>query len=89
MISEHLQAHLRYLNTRDAPYPLSHSQANLAALRLRTLGLPYTAVATVMREYHGISIGDSGWRMRLREMGVGPKPRNGQPSIPPQLRDRL
>lgn len=70
MISEALQAHMRYLHTREAPLPLSDSQGNLAALRLRTLGLSYPVIAAVMSEYHGLYCSGATWRRRLLTLGV-------------------
>ena len=51
--------------------PLTVGQASAQAYRLRMKhGLPYTALAQVMGEYHGVWMGESYWRTRCRHQGA-------------------
>jgi hypothetical protein len=55
----------------NAPYPLSDSQGNLAALALWSAGLSYGSISRVMRFYHGQCLTPAGWQKRLRaDMGA-------------------
>lgn len=44
-------------------------------LRLRSLGLTYTAIAIVLSEYHGLNVTEPQVRYVLRKAGATPDPR--------------
>jgi hypothetical protein len=45
------------------------------ALRLRSLGLSYNAIATVIGEYHGLPVHETTLRWQCRKRGAVPRPR--------------
>jgi hypothetical protein len=45
------------------------------ALRLRSLGLSYNAIAKVLGEYHGLPIRETTLRANCRRRGAVPRPR--------------
>ncbi len=45
------------------------------ALRLRSLGLSYNAISTVIGEYHGLPIHETTLRANCRRRGAVPRPR--------------
>lgn len=65
-----LQDQLAALKARDVPMPLVGMQAVSQAMRLRGTGLTYSAIAIVMREYHGSGRTEEHWRRLLRAQGA-------------------
>lgn len=57
--------------TPPAPWKITHVHAGL---RLRRRGLPYTAIAVVLDEYHGLVVNEEQVRAMLRQHGAPPKP---------------
>jgi hypothetical protein len=52
------------------PDVVAEWKANLQAARLRSLGLSYGSVSTVIREYHGVHRSAEGWRAQLLKQGA-------------------
>ena len=66
------------------PLPLTDGQARAQAYRLRVKhGMPYTDIAKVMGEYHGVWKGQTEWRRTCREKGA---PVTRPHNVPPHLR---
>lgn len=66
------------------PLPLTVGQARAQAYRLRTKhAIPYTVLARVMGEYHGVWKSEKCWRNICREQGA---PVTRPNNVPPQLR---
>lgn len=81
-----LQEQLALLRAGNTPLPLVGVQAVTQAIRLRKAGMTYGAIAIAMREYHGCSFSENGWRSKLRARGVPPKHyADGSLRVPPQL----
>ena len=52
------------------PEVVNEWKANLEAARLRNLGLSYSAIAVVIREYYGVDRAVEGWRAQLQKQGA-------------------
>ena len=52
------------------PEIINEWKANLQAKALREYGLSYSAIAVVIREYHGVDRTVEGWRVQLQKQGV-------------------
>lgn len=82
---QRLQQHLELMHATPIA-PLAGIQAVMQALRLREAGLPYAAIATVMRVYHGTLKSEAAWRAMLRHHGAAPKHYRDGPRRAPSVR---
>ena len=66
------QIHLaQQMRAGEPLLPLSRGEGEAQAYRLRTKhGMPYTSIARIMGEYHGIWKGESQWRAACRRKGA-------------------
>jgi hypothetical protein len=82
-----LQENLDLLRKAGTPLPLTGMPEVVQAMRLRRAGLAYSALTTVMREYHGSTRTEHTWRNLLRSHGAPAKHyADGSRRVPPQLR---